>query len=258
LNCQDARYLIHGYMDGELDLVKSLEVEQHLQDCPACTQVYKNHQALRSAMSASSLYFTAPAPLRKRIQSSVRQTSQAARAPWVMPWRWIGAAASLAVVLTVIWGVTRSLLAPSAGDVLAQQVVASHVRSLMADHLTDVASSDQHTVKPWFDGKLDFSPAVPDPTNQGFPLIGGRLDYLDNRPVAALVYRRQQHIINLFIWPSPGAPDVNTKTDMRQGYYVVHWTKSGMTYWAISDLNDVEFRDFVQLVQTLAAQATSP
>ncbi len=187
MNCQDARYLLQGYVDGELDLVKSLEVEQHLRDCPECTQIYKNHLALRSAMSASSLYFKAPASLRKRIQSSVRQAGQTTPTPRVMPWRWIGVAASLAVVLLVILGVTRGLFAPSTDNALAQQVVASHVRSLMADHLTDVASSDQHTVKPWFDGKLDFSPAVVDLTSQGFPLIGGRLDYIDNRPVAALV-----------------------------------------------------------------------
>ena len=257
MNCQDARHLLQGYVDGELDLVKSLEVEQHLQDCPECTQIYKSHQALRSAMSASSLYYRAPVSLRKRIQSSVRQAGQTTRVPRVMPWRWIGVAASLAVVLLMIWGVTRGLFAPSTDNALAQQVVASHVRSLMADHLTDVASSDQHTVKPWFDGKLDFSPAVVDLTSQGFPLIGGRLDYIDNRPVAALVYRHQQHIINLFIWPSPGAHDVNTKTEMRQGYYVAHWTKSSMTYWAISDLNDVEFQDFVRQVQNLATPPTS-
>jgi len=254
LNCQETQNLIHAYLDGELDLVKSLEIEEHLQDCRACSQATKNHQALRTAMNAGSLYFRAPGPLRKRIESTVRQADRSAtHAPRVMPWRWLGVAASLVVVVFVTWSVTRSLSAPPANDLLAQEVVASHVRSLMPDHLADVASSDQHTVKPWFSGKLDFSPVVEDLANQGFPLIGGRLDYLDNQPVAALVYRYQQHVINLFIWPAVGASDTNATMDTRQGYHLAHWTKSSMTYWAISDLNESELQQFVQLVQNLAA-----
>ncbi len=254
MNCQETQKLIHAYLDGELDLVKSLEIEEHLQGCVACSQVYKNQQALRTAMNAGSLYFRSPASLRQRIQSAVRKADRsAARAPRVMPWRWLGVAASLVVVVFVTWSVTRSLSAPSASDLLAQEVVASHVRSLMPDHLADVASSDQHTVKPWFSGKLDFSPAVVDLANQGFPLIGGRLDYLDNRPVAALVYRYQQHVINLFSWPAVGASDTTATMDTRQGYHVAHWTKSNMTYWAISDLNENELQQFVQLVRNLAS-----
>jgi anti-sigma factor RsiW len=258
VNCRDTQLFIHGYLDGELDLVKSLEVEQHLQDCPACSQAYKNHQALRAAFSASSLYVTSPVALRKRIHSSVRRASQAAPAPLVMRWRWLGVVASLAAVVVMVWGLARSLSAPSVDDLLTQQVIASHVRSLMPNHLADVASSDQHTVKPWFNGKLDFSPWVEDLTDRGFPLVGGRLDYLDNRPVAALVYRRQQHLINLFIWPSPQASDVNAKTEMRLGYYVAHWIKSGMTYWAVSDLNESEFQEFVRLVQNQISPTPSP
>ena len=250
MNCQEAEYLIHGYMDSELDLVKSLEIEQHLQECQACSQTHNNLQTLRSAIRANSLYFQPTAAFRKRIQSSVRQANQAASPPRVLPWRWLGALASLAAVVILTWTLARGLAGPSADDVLAQQVVASHVRSLMPNHLSDVVSTDQHTVKPWFAGKLDFSPMVVDLAAQGFPLIGGRLDYLDNRPVAALVYQRQQHLINLFIWPSSST--TNSKLDVLQGYQVVHWTNSGMTYWAVSDLNAGELQQFAQLVQQAA------
>ena len=254
MNCQETQNLIHAYVDGELDLVKSLEIEEHLQGCLACSQAYKNHETLRTALKDGSLYFKSPAPLRKRIQSAVRQADRpSAHAPRVVPWRWLGVAALLAVAVLITWGVTRSLPAPSAGDLLAQEVVASHVRSLMPNHLADVASSDQHTVKPWFSGKLDFSPVVADLANQGFPLIGGRLDYLDNRPVAALIYRYQQHVINLFSWPAAGASDTPAIMETRQGYHVAHWIKSNMSYWAVSDLNESELQQFVQLVQNLAS-----
>jgi anti-sigma factor RsiW len=240
--------LVHGYTDGELDLLNNLRVERHLQDCPACAREHQNHQALRSALRTSSLYFAAPANLRKRVRSSLREASKDEPRFSVWSWRWLALGASLALIaiISVLLFIQSS---PARDELLAQEIVSSHVRSLMANHLTDVASSDQHTVKPWFDGKLDFSPPVKDLTAQGFPLVGGRLDYVSNRPVAALVYQHQRHFINLFVWPSADDSGDRNKMMVRQGYNLIHWNRAGMSYWAVSDLNINELQEFVQALQ---------
>jgi anti-sigma factor RsiW len=242
--------LIYGYMDGELDLVRNLEIEQHLQSCRSCSRAFQSNQTLRAAITAGPLYYQAPARLQKRVQTAVRKTNRPETIPWAARWRWLSVGASLAAVALLAWILAPVLTRPSADDLLTQEIVSAHVRSLMASHLTDVSSSDQHTVKPWFNGKLDFSPPAIDLTNQGFPLVGGRLDYLGNRPVAALVYQRQQHFINLFIWPATSDPDADQNKVTRQGYHLIHWTKSGMTYWAVSDLNQRELQEFARLVKS--------
>lgn len=251
MNCTETQRLLHAYIDAELDMMDTLEVEQHLQKCPTCLATYNNYQALRTAVKAGSLYFQAPEKLRKHVRSSIPKANKATWIAQAVSWRGLSVAAALLfVMLFTAWGVTRFWPTYIAGISLPQDVLAAHVRSLMASHLVDVPSSDQHTVKPWFDGKLDFSPSVVDLAAQGFPLVGGRLDYLDNRPVAAVVYRHQKHIINLFIWPASQDEGSETNTTTLQGYHLIHWTESGMTYWAISDLNLDELQKFVQLVQS--------
>jgi anti-sigma factor RsiW len=251
MNCEDMQDFIHAYMDGELDLVRNLEIEKHIRDCQSCLREYKNYKALKSAMSSGSLYFKPPQDLKRRIQSAVRkEEGKAEIMPRMAPWHWLSLGASLALVTVVIWTFVPVLTSHFGDDPLTQEIISGHVRSLMADHLTDVPSSDQHTVKPWFNGKLDFSPPVKDLANNGFPLIGGRLDYIGNKPVAVLVYKRRKHFINLFIWPSTRGSNVGEKMVMRQGYNLIHWTKSGMTYWAVSDLNNSELQEFVQAVQS--------
>lgn len=249
MSCQETHELIHGYVDGELDLPKSIAIEEHLRNCHECTQTYKGIRSLRAAIGDDALRFQAPEDFAARLRSALRSESKSDRQPGFLRLRWLLAGASLVGAVIAIWAIASIITRPSAGDVLAQEIVSSHVRSLMADHLTDVPSSDQHTVKPWFDGKLDFSPPVKDLSKQGFSLNGGRLDYIGNRPVAALIYQRRQHSINLFVWPSTGAGDVTEKVSVRQGFNLVRWADGGMTYWVVSDLNLAELQQFVQLLQ---------
>jgi anti-sigma factor RsiW len=252
LSCQTAQDVIHGYLDRELDLGSSLEVEQHMQECEVCASAYRNQIALRSALKHGSLYHSAPAKLEKRIRSALRREARIERAPRSFVWRWlpVGAMALMLLLAFVIWRAVPGL-GPGGDDHLAQEVVSDHVRSLqMPGHLTDVLSSDQHTVKPWFDGKIDFAPPVRDFAGQDFRLFGGRLGYLNNRTVATLIYQRRLHYINLYIWPSEKAGSTGEITTERQGYNMIHWTSSGMNYWAISDLNGVELHEFAQLVQS--------
>lgn len=249
MDCEATQNLIDAYSDDELDLVINLEIDRHLEQCALCSESYKNHRALRNALKSAALYYRSPAELQARIQSSVRKAAKAEAVPRVRPWRWAGVAASMAVAALVALVFVPLLRGPSPDERLTSEVLSSHVRSLMANHLADVASSDRHTVKPWFAGKLDFSPPVEDFAKQGFPLVGGRLDYLENRPVAALVYERRKHWINLFVWPSGAESNVAAKAESRQGYNIFHWQQSRMTYWVVSDLDKTELEEFVQLVQ---------
>lgn len=251
MKCEEVRTLLDAFADGELDLVNHLQIEQHLKDCEACERVHRNIVTMRTALTDESMYFRAPAGLQERIRARVKEEDVKPSTSTWWNWRW---AYSLVVAGLLIVVAAAALMVflrrDSRADLLATEVVSSHVRSLMASHLTDVPSSDQHTVKPWFDGKLDFAPPVVDLGPQGFTLVGGRLDYLSGRPVAALVYQRRQHVINLFVFPAQDGAPVNGGTLVRQGYNVVYWNRSGMTFWAVSDLNVSELEQFAQLLKS--------
>src|SRR5207244_7111670 len=165
------------------------------------------------------------------------------------PWNWLALAAAVILAALIALNLVPRWQRPDAEQFLATQLIASHVRSLMANHLADVASSDQHTVKPWLDAKLDFAPAVVDLSQKGFPLVGGRLDYLDNRPVAALIYQRRKHFINFFVWPAGADAARSTKAMTREGYQLLHWKDSDFNYWAVSDVNEKELQEFKQLFE---------
>jgi anti-sigma factor RsiW len=250
VTCEDARTLAHAYLDGELDLLRGLEVEAHLGGCAGCAREQENLRAVRTAISGGDLYYAAPARLESRVRAALREARRAERGRVfaLARFSWAGAAAA-AVILVAIMVKAVLPFRPPTGDLTAREVVDDHLRSLAANHLTDVLSSNQHTVKPWFDGRLDFTPPVEDLAAEGFPLIGGRLDYLDSQPVAAVVYRRRQHIINLFVAPAEHAADTPPASETREGYNIIHWTKAGMAYWAVSSVSGAELEKFAQLVR---------
>jgi anti-sigma factor RsiW len=244
--CNDARLLLHAYLDDELDAANSATVARHMQDCAACSARYATYATLHKALAQPSLYKRAPEALRQRWS----QPMPALNAP--VPRRRHRAPLALAMAA----GFAGALLlngwhASAPGDdALVTEAISGHLRSLQEQHLMDVVSTDQHTVKPWFEGKLDFSPRVKDLASEGFPLVGGRLDALDGHAVAALVYKRRLHVINLYQWPA-NATAAQEQTQ-RHGYTVIRWSTDGMHYVAISDVNDSDLKQFVLAFQNQA------
>jgi anti-sigma factor RsiW len=250
VSCTRPIEAVHAYFDGELDASRTLDVEEHVRGCSRCAEALAEARAVRDGCGAPELRFTAPASLRERIREDVHRAARKPRSAVRVAWRALAIGAPLAAA-AVLALTLLPLAGRSGNDSLLDEVVSSHVRSLMASHLTDVASSDKHTVKPWFDGRLDFSPAVVDLADRGFPLAGGRLDYLGGRAVAALVYERHKHSINVFVWP--GGPDAPQRVTSERGFSLVHWSAGGMTYWAVSDLNPTELGELTAMFRERVA-----
>jgi anti-sigma factor RsiW len=253
MKCEDSKNYLPAYLDDELDVADILHVQSHLAACVDCRQVQEQHLALRSALRGAGLYAEPAAEFRKRLDSALRRAAKeeagSTRSAWLGSPGWIPAFAALVLVVTIGVLFVINNVRSSREQVIASAVLVGHIRSLQGDHLIDVPSSDTHTVKPWFQGKLDFSPPVPDLQELGWPLIGGRLDYLGGRPVAALVYQRRKHNINVFLWPNQGAIDDGIRQEDAQGYQILHWNGAAMTYWVVSDLNSAELRELARALR---------
>ncbi len=249
--CPDWKDRLQGLIDGELDAAHTAEVEAHMAGCAACRDSHAQALALRAALRGDGVRARAPDRLHVRLDAAVQAatTPVAAARGGVrrrdrMLWGFGGGGLALAACAVLALAVTPMMQTAA----LEQELVAGHVRSQLAGHLIDVVTSDQHVVKPWFGGKLDFSPPVIDLKDQGFPIAGGRLDYIGKRTVAAIVYRRGRHVINLFVWPvgQGGGPAEAKPGD---GYTLLHWTRGGMTFWAVSDVNDQDLHEFQRLLE---------
>lgn len=264
--CADKQLLLHGLLDGELDAANTLSCEAHLAACPDCANEFARLKALRARLRAPGVAYQAPGALRQRVLAGLNASGAAFEStqnnvpvaelsgPVLPPsrtvsaapqsvrlrgggaasWRWRafwtagGSIVAVCLAFVVVFHLSQSAV--------TDEVIASHVRSLLASHLVDVETSDRHVVKPWFAGKVDFSPVVLELADHGFPLVGGRLDYIHGRVVAALVYRRRQHIINVFVWPAGGAVSAPASSH-RDGYNVTAWTQAGMEFRAVSDVD---------------------
>jgi len=236
--------LLPAYLDQELGLSDAIAVERHLGNCSECQHELDLQSGVTAQLKKDVAYFKAPTHLAHRIKVALPGERSPSTRFKNWNFNWLNAGAVMVTLLAVVWSGTLYLSLPSAQERLTEELVSSHVRSLQVNHLSDVVSSDRHTVKPWFNGKLDFSPTVVDLAPQGFPLVGGRLDYLDGRSVAVLVYRHNQHPINLYNWPSTDR-DAAPQVQNRQGYHLVRWVGGGMEYWAVSDLATDDLESFV-------------
>ena len=247
MSCEQTRLILHAYFDSEFDAVRAAEFEGHLQDCAECMAALETQKLLRDAIHRSGLYERAPVSLRRAVRSQFLAGRESITTARFSSWRWLSAAAAVAIVAVAAWFVMPVLRGPSQELTLASEIVDAHLRSLQAGHLTDVASTDQHTVKPWFDGKVDFAPPVRDFSDQGFPLLGGRLDVLGGRTVAALVYGRRKHYVSVFVQPT-NEKDLAPKSGSLRGYAWSHWRKSSMDYWIVSDTSPADLEALRQLL----------
>src|SRR6266849_1364883 len=251
VSCELVKTVLHGYLDGELDAAGAADFERHLISCVDCVAALEANENLRSSVQRAGLYERAPLALRQELQTQFSGATRSSVMPIRNPgsWRWLAVAATFLLAVFLGWRLLPILRGNRGETALASAIVDAHLRSLQPGHLEDVQSSDQHTVKPWFDGKLDFAPPVHDFVSEGFPLQGGRLDVVRGRTVAVLVYARRKHLINVFVWPTTEA-DSEPVSGAQLGYHWINWRKGGMEMCAVSDVS----RDDLAELQRLLVQ----
>jgi anti-sigma factor RsiW len=243
MNCETTIRLLDAYVDAELDTADAAALGAHLGGCAACREQHLAIRALKAAVQEKAHYHRAPASLRAAVAAQVGRREPRRLARFLQP-AWLTPALAAGVAAVLAASLTLQLAVPSAYELAAADAISSHARSLIARQIVDVVSSDQHTVKPWFNGRLDFTPPVKDTAAEGFPLVGGRIDYLKERQVAALVYKRRQHYIDVFVWPNEPRSAHALRETARRGFTVLSWSDRDFTYFTVSDLDPVELREF--------------
>ena len=251
MTCDEAEILLHALIDGELDAGHAREVEEHIAGCPACAAELAAYREMSKTIAAADLRYAAPPLLRKRIEAALPKEQMPNRRAVLR-----GFAMGSAVSAIAATGLVAIVLRNDDAQRIEFEIVSAHLRSLQAGHLTDVISTDQHTVKPWFNGKLDVAPPVVDLTSQGFTLIGGRLDYVDARPTGAIVYRRRAHVINLFVAQTASTQRRPARIDAIQGFNIRSWSDRGLNYWAVSDIAADELAEFGEKFEAAMRSAT--
>ena len=254
MNCQDCRDFVDAYLDNELDATSTIRFQQHLRKCAGCRDAFGSRQTLQTLLRRQEMRFELPPELRGSVRRLLAREAAQAEAPartrriipLFIPW---AIAAALVFFAGLLWLNPVAPFRAAAQAPIVAEIASSHIRSLLADHLLDVPSSDQHTVKPWFAGKIQYSPPVKDLAVQGFRLVGGRLDYVNNQDVAVLVYDYNKHVISLFVWPVSGKPPWGESVFTRDGYNLVHWADNGMAYWAVSDAEKDVLRKFCDAIK---------
>jgi len=247
MTCREAGPLLHARLDNELDMAGSASVDVHLSDCRACAAQYQALQNLHEEIVAADLAYAPGIALERKLADRFLREEKSPRRLW--NWNWLNASVmggvAIAAVLLII---SIPMLRVNSTDAISAEILDNHLRALQAVHQVDVPSSDQHTVKPWFQGKTSFSPPVPDLTQDGFVLVGGRLEVIHQQPAAAIVYRRRQHVIDLYVSPSTRA---DSKIELRElgGYHLLHWMQNNMSYWAVSDVDATDLRTFADLIR---------
>jgi anti-sigma factor RsiW len=237
--------LLGGLLDNELDAANVAMIEAHVARCEGCREELERMQALRGLLRSHGVRHSAPDALARRIAAMPELAPKAANDNRILRWLGPGVAGALAASLAIM-----TLLPPGADSIVDQEIVSSHVRSLQPGHLTDVQTTNQHIVKPWFNGKIDFSPPVPELADQGFPLAGGRLDSLNGKTVAAIVYHRRLHTVNLYVWP---AKDAAERSFVKDGFAVKEWSRNGLRYAAVSDISPADLQQFHKLFEQRSA-----
>jgi anti-sigma factor RsiW len=247
MNCRDAEPLLHARLDDELDVAGAIHVDRHLSECRACAAQYAALQNLKHQIAAAEPAYALPPRLERKLASRLISQEPLLARLWSRPWQSAVALAGAAACIAALVIFLPMMRTADGTNAIAAEILDNHLRALQPGHLFDVESSDQHTVKPWFQGKTDFSPPVPDLTNDGFVLVGGRLEVIHQQPAAAIVYRRRQHVISLYVLPSPGGEAKPALQDL-DGYHLLRWSHDNMSYWAVSDVASADLHDFASLI----------